>query len=79
MNRPRPIGPDTLVGDILRQYPALRETIAALFGPDCLSCKSNQRETLTYTAWHKGLDPEAVVRALNDALKGKQAHIPPGS
>lgn len=71
MSRPRPIRTDTLVGDILREYPALREKIAELFGPDCISCKSNQQETVTYTSWHKGLDPEAVVRTLNDALKGK--------
>ncbi len=66
-----PIGTDTLVGDILRNHPALREKVVELFGPDCVSCRSNRHETVTYTAWHKGLDPEAVVRALNDALKGK--------
>lgn len=71
MNKPRPIGTDTLVGDILRQYPALREKVAEIFGPECMSCRSNRHETITYTAWHKGLDPEAVVRALNDALKEK--------
>ena len=64
-----PIGTDTLVGDILRNYPSLREKVAELFGPECVSCRSNRHETITYTAWHKGLDPEAVVRALNDALK----------
>jgi len=64
-----PIATDTLVGDILRNYPALREKVAELFGPECMSCKSNRHETVTYTAWHKGLDPETVVRTLNDALK----------
>jgi len=64
-----PIGTDTLVGDILRDYPALRGKVAELFGPDCVSCRSNRHETITYTSWHKGLDPEAVVRTLNDALK----------
>ena len=66
-----PIGADTLVGDILRNYPALREKVAELFGPECVSCRSNRHETITYTSWHKGLDPEAVVRELNDALKKK--------
>ena len=65
-----PIAADTLVGDILRNHPGLRQKVVELFGPDCVSCRSNRRETVTYTAWHKGLDPEAVVRALNDALKG---------
>ena len=64
-----PIGTDTLVGDILRDYPALRGKVAELFGPDCVSCRSNRHETITYTSWHKGLDPEVVVRTLNDALK----------
>ena len=66
-----PIGTDTLVGDILRNYPALREKVAELFGPECVSCRSNRHETITYTSWHKGLDPQAVVRILNDALKKK--------
>jgi len=66
-----PIGTDTLVGDILRNYPALREKLAELFGSDCVSCRSNRHETVTYTSWHRGLDPEAVVRTLNDALKKK--------
>ena len=66
-----PIGTDTLVGDILRNYPALRDKLAELFGSDCVSCRSNRHETVTYTSWHRGLDPEAVVRTLNDALKKK--------
>ena len=66
-----PIGTDTLVGDILRDYPELRKKVAELFGPDCVSCRSNRHETITYTSWHKGLDPEVVVRTLNDALKKK--------
>ncbi len=53
----------------MRDYPALREKVAELFGPECVSCRSNRHETITYTSWHKGLDPESVVRALNDALK----------
>jgi len=71
MDKQPPIGTSTFVGDILRDYPALREKVAELFGPDCIACRSNSRETVTYTSWHRGLDPEAVVRALNDALKAK--------
>ena len=71
MDKPRSIGTDTLVGDILRHYTALREKVAEIFCPDCVSCKSNRHETVTYTSWHKGLDPETVVRMLNDALKKK--------
>jgi len=68
MGKHPPIGTSTMLGDILREHPALRETVADIFGPECVSCRSNRHETVTYTAWHKGLDPEAVVRKLNRAL-----------
>ena len=71
MGKEGPIHPDTFVGDILKRYPALREKIRELFGADCLSCRSNQQETVTYTSWHKGLDPKKVVAELNALLKPK--------
>jgi hypothetical protein len=66
-----PIHPDTFVGDILTKYPALRGKILELFGAECLSCRSNLQETVTYTSWHKGLDPKKVVSELNALLKPK--------
>jgi hypothetical protein len=66
-----PVTADMMVGDVLRDYPALREKVKELFGETCLQCKSNQKESITYTSWHKGLDPAKVVRELNGALKAK--------
>jgi len=60
-----------IVGDVLRAYPRLRDKIRELFGPECLSCRSNRRETITYTSWHKGLDPKEVCRLLNAAVREK--------
>jgi hypothetical protein len=64
-----PIRAETTVGDIVREYPALREKIQELFGAECLSCRSNKHETVLYTCWHKGLDPQKVVPELNALLK----------
>lgn len=69
MTREGPIKPEMFVGDVLRNYPGLREKVREIFGPECLQCRSNQQETIIYTAWHKGLDPASVVRELNTALK----------
>jgi len=71
MSQEEPIKPDTLVGDILKTYPALRDKIRELFGPECLQCRSNRLETVVYTSWHKGLDPQKVVKELNALLKEK--------
>ncbi len=71
MTKEGPIRPETLVGDVLREYPVLRDKIRELFGAECLQCRSNQKETITYTSWHKGLDPRQVARELNALLKAK--------
>jgi hypothetical protein len=66
-----PIRPEMIVGEILKEYPAVRGKVKELFGAECLQCRSNQRETIVYTSWHKGLDPVKVCRELNAALKFK--------
>jgi len=71
MTRPGPIQQEMFLGDILRRYPSVRGKIKEFFGEECLRCKGNQRETILYTSWHKGLDPGEVCRALNALLKEK--------
>ena len=71
MTKEGPIRPEMMVGDVLRDYPALREKIRELFGAECLQCRSNRMESIIYTSWHKGLDPKRVARELNAALKEK--------
>ncbi len=71
MTREGPIRPEMFLGDILRQYPAVRNKIREFFGDECLRCRSNEKETIHYTSWHKGLDPKRVCRELNTLLKGK--------
>lgn len=69
MTKEGPIRPETVLGDVIKTYPSLREKIRELFGSECLQCGSNRRETLVYTSWHKGLDPAKVCRELNALLK----------
>lgn len=71
MTKPGPIRKEMFLGEILRRYPSVRGRVKELFGAECLRCKGNQRETILYTSWHKGLDPEEVCRELNSLLSGK--------
>jgi len=71
-----PIRPEMFVGEILRDYPIVRGKIRELFGEECVQCRSNQRETVTYTAWHRGLDPKRVCRELNDLIGEKPGKKP---
>jgi len=77
-----PIRPEMFVGLVLQEYPAVRGKIRELFGEECLQCRSNQRETVNYTSWHKGLDPKQVCRELNALLRegrGGKVKSPSGS
>jgi hypothetical protein len=71
MTREGLIKPEMMVGDVLKEYPAVRGKVKELFGAECLQCRSNRLETILYTSWHKGLDPAQVCRELNAVLKGK--------
>jgi len=71
MTKTGPIRQEMFLGDILRRYPSVRGKVKELFGAECLRCKSNQRETIFYTSWHKGFDPGEVCRELNALLKEK--------
>ena len=68
MTKEGPIKPEMMLGSVLKTYPAVRERIRELFGAECLQCRSNERETMIYTSWHKGLDPVKVCRELNTIL-----------
>jgi hypothetical protein len=59
------------LGEILRRYPSVHGKVKELFGAECLRCGSNDKETIHYTSWHRGLDPKQVCRELNILLKGK--------
>jgi len=71
-----PIRPDMFLGEVLREYPAVRGKIRELFGEECLQCRSNQRETVTYTSWHRGLDPKQVCGELNALLRERKGRKP---
>ncbi|NIO15854.1 MAG: disulfide oxidoreductase [Deltaproteobacteria bacterium] len=66
------VKPESILYEVIENFPALRRKIGELFGKRCLSCPSSKRETIAYTAFHKGLDPDVVVRDLNSILLGQK-------
>lgn len=65
------VKPESILYDIIQAFPVLRKKIGELFGKRCLSCPSNKKETIAYTAFQRGYDPDFVVRELNGILVGK--------
>ncbi|MFC2662320.1 MAG: DUF1858 domain-containing protein, partial [Eubacterium sp.] len=62
-----PVTSDMLVGEIISQFP---ETADALMncGMHCLGCPSSQMESLRDACYVHGLDVNAVLKAVNDAV-----------
>ena len=61
---------DMIMGDIIRQYPQIVDTLVAQ-GMHCLGCPSSQQESLANACFVHGLDPEAVAGAVNAALEAE--------
>ena len=62
---------DTVIGDIIRENPAAIEPLMQL-GMGCVGCPASQSETLEEAAYVHGLDADAIVKYLNEALNGAE-------
>ncbi|WP_147633932.1 DUF1858 domain-containing protein [Treponema pectinovorum] len=61
---------DMLVGQIVKDFPEAIDTLMEI-GMHCLGCPSSQMESLNDAAFVHGLDPEAVVKKVNEKLNSK--------
>jgi len=61
------ISTDMLVGQIVNEYPELIDTLLEA-GMHCLGCPSSQMESLEDACMVHGLNPDALVLALNSKL-----------
>ena len=61
---------DMKIEEILRRFP---ETIPVFerFGIDCVQCQLSEHENLEHGAKVHGIDLEALLAGLNDAIKVK--------
>ncbi len=64
------INGEMLVGEIVNQYPNLIDTLLNV-GMHCLGCPSSQMESLSDACMVHGLDPDAVIAALNQKLSAE--------
>ena len=63
--KPNAITGDMLVGQIVNEHPEVIDTLLNV-GMHCLGCPSSQMESLADAAYVHGLDPDMVVKAVNE-------------
>ncbi len=57
----------TLIGEIVNQYPETAEALLGI-GMHCLGCPASQAESLENACAVHGVDPESVIKAINDKI-----------
>ena len=57
----------TLIGEIVNQWPETAEVLLGI-GMHCLGCPASQMESLEDACAVHGVDPESVIKAINDKI-----------
>lgn len=57
----------TLIGEIVNQYPETAEVLLGI-GMHCLGCPASQAESLEDACAVHGVDPESVIKDINDKI-----------
>lgn len=63
------IGPNGVIGDILKQYPATEEVFRKYYGAACFSCPGQATETIRQSAMMHNADEKQLLHELNEAIK----------
>ena len=63
----------TLIGEIVNQYPETAEVLLGI-GMHCLGCPASQAESLEDACAVHGVDPESVIKAINDKIADSVVH-----
>ena len=63
------VNKDTLIGDILKNYPQAKEVIQKYFGNGCFTCPGINMESLSFGATMHSVDVNKMVDEINVSIR----------
>jgi hybrid cluster-associated redox disulfide protein len=57
---------DTIIGDIIKGNPKATKVIEKYFGQGCFTCPGMNMESISFGAMMHNIDPDTIVKELND-------------
>ncbi len=63
---------DTIIGDAMKDNPRARAVIEKYFGNGCFTCAGMNVESISFGAMMHNIDPDVVVKELNDVMEGDE-------
>ncbi|TVM00763.1 MAG: hypothetical protein CV087_12175 [Candidatus Brocadia sp. WS118] len=64
----------TSIGDIIKQYPEAEVVVKKYFGAGCFTCPGSKTEDVAFGAAMHSIDPEVIVKELNDVIEKKNTN-----
>jgi len=63
---------DTIIGEAMKDNPRARAVIEKYFGNGCFTCPGMNVESISFGSMMHNIDPEKVVKELNEAMEGDE-------
>ncbi len=60
---------DSLIGNVIKDNPGAMKVIEKYFGQGCFTCLGINMESLSFGAMMHNIDPEVIVREINELGK----------
>lgn len=57
---------DMNIGEVIKAHPGAEKIIEKHFGSGCFTCPGINMESITFGATMHGLDPEVIIKELNE-------------
>jgi hybrid cluster-associated redox disulfide protein len=57
---------DSVIGEVIRDYPGAREIIQKYFGGGCFTCPGINMESIYFGSMMHNLDPEKIIKEINE-------------
>lgn len=57
---------EMVIGEVLKAHPQAEKVIEKHFGQGCFTCPGMRMESISFGAMMHGIDPEVIVRELNE-------------
>jgi hybrid cluster-associated redox disulfide protein len=57
---------DSVIGEVIRDYPGAREIIQKYFGGGCFTCPGINMESISFGSMMHNLDPEKIIKEINE-------------
>jgi hybrid cluster-associated redox disulfide protein len=62
------VNKESVIGDVIRDYPQAKDVIQKHFGSGCFTCPGINMESIGFGSMMHNLDPQVIVDEINELI-----------